>query len=80
MNDTTIYVRNASEEMTKSNKQIILEMESLQTITDSMSSKMNAMSQGAEKIKNSEEALNSISNKMSNSISEIGIQIDQFKI
>ena len=80
MNDTTIEVRSASKEMQESNELIVANMSKLQTVTNEINKKMNEMQAGAGKIQENSSALNDVSEKMSDSIGEIGIQIDQFII
>ena len=78
MNDTTGEVRGASGEMQKSSESIVNQMQKLKSVSDEIGGKMNQMQTGARKIKETGAALSDISEKMEDSISEIGIQIDQF--
>lgn len=80
MNDSTIEVRNASKEMSEGNKAILDEVKNLQDSTSVMSGSMEEMSIGATKINESGVALTEISKKVHNSISEMGSQIDKFKV
>lgn len=80
MNDTTAEVRAASRGMQESNKLIVANMAKLQTVSDEINKKMNEMQIGAGKIKENSSALSDVSQKMSDSIGEIGTQIDQFII
>ena len=80
MNDSTIEVRNASKEMSEGNKAILDEVKNLQDSTSVMSGSMEEMSIGATKINESGVALTEISKKVHNSISEMGGQIDKFKV
>ncbi|MBO6175998.1 MAG: HAMP domain-containing protein [Treponema sp.] len=80
MNDSTVEVRNASSEMAEGNKLIPKEVQLLQNAAMSMTQGMDEMSVGAKKINETGAALNGISNKMSESIRDIGSQIDQFKV
>ncbi len=80
MNDSTVSVRTASAEMAEGNKMILQEVQSLQNATFAMTEGMDEMSVGAKKINETGAALNGIASKMSSSISEIGEQIDQFKV
>ncbi len=80
MNNTTGEVRSASGEMQKSSESIVNQMEKLKAVSDEISDKMNQMQNGARKIKETGAALSDISEKMEDSISEIGIQIDQFTV
>jgi methyl-accepting chemotaxis protein len=80
MNDSTIQVRTASEEMSIGNKQILDEVRNLQNATTVMKSSMEEMAIGAKKINETGAALSAIADKMRTSISQIGTQIDQFKV
>ena len=80
MNDSTIEVRTASEEMSIGNKQILDEVRHLQDATTVMKSSMEEMSIGAKKINSTGAMLTEIAGKMKSSISQIGSQIDQFKV
>ena len=80
MNDSTIEVRTASEEMSIGNKQILDEVRHLQDSTLVMKTSMEEMSIGAKKINNTGAMLTEIAGKMQSSISQIGSQIDQFKV
>ncbi len=80
MNDSTIEVRTASEEMSIGNKQILDEVRNLQNATTVMKASMEEMAIGAKKINETGAALSSIAEKMRSSITQIGTQIDQFKV
>lgn len=80
MNDSTIEVRNASSEMEEGNKMILREVQLLQSASMSMAQSMEEMAIGARKINETGSALSGIAGKMSESISDIGSQIDQFKV
>lgn len=80
MNDSTIEVRNASAEMSEGNKAILNEVNLLQSATAAMKDSMNEMSNGARKINDTGAALGDISRQVTDSIEEIGSQIDQFKV
>ncbi len=80
MNDSTIEVRNASVEMSEGNKAILDEVRNLQDATLAMKGSMEEMSAGARKINETGSALSGIAEKMRESINEIGLQIDQFKV
>ncbi len=80
MNDSTIEVKTASEEMSIGNKQILDEVRNLQNATLVMKSSMEEMSIGAKKINETGAALSEIAGKMKNSITRIGVQIDQFQV
>lgn len=80
MNDSTIEVRTASEEMSIGNKHILDEVRNLQNATTVMKTSMEEMAVGAKKINETGAALSEIAQKMQDSISQIGTQIDQFKV
>ena len=80
MNDSTIEVRTASEEMSIGNKQILDEVKNLQNATTVMKASMEEMAIGAKKINETGAALSAIADKMRSSITQIGTQIDQFKV
>ena len=80
MNDSTVEVHTAGQEMAEGNKAILEEVHNLQNATGVMQESMNEMSIGAKKITETGEALRSIAIQMEGSISEIGGQIDQFKV
>lgn len=80
MNDSTSEVRVASHEMSEGNKAILEEVKNLQDSTSVMSGSMEEMSIGATKINESGVALTEISKKVHTSISEMGSQIDKFKV
>ncbi len=80
MNDSTSEVRTASAEMSAGNQAILEEVKNLQHATTIMLESMDEMSTGARKIDETGAALSSISNKMRDSITEIGNQIDQFSV
>lgn len=80
MNDSTSEVRTASHEMSVGNHAILEEVKHLQDATSTMLQSMDEMSIGARKINETGAALNGISSKMNDSITEIGSQIDQFKV
>ena len=80
MNDSTIEVRNASAEMSEVSKSIMDEIKHLQNATEAMKGSMGEMSDGARKINETGVALENIAGQVTNSIEEIGSQIDQFKV
>ena len=80
MNDSTIQVRTASEEMSIGNKQILDEVRNLQNATTVMKGSMEEMAIGAKKINETGASLSAIAEKMRTSITQIGTQIDQFKV
>ena len=80
MNDSTVEVRTASQEMSIGNKAILQEVQMLQNATIEMKSSMEEMSVGARKINETGAALTDIAGKMRVSINEIGNQVDKFKV
>ena len=80
MNDSTVEVRNASQEMALGNKAILDGVSILQDATGVMKKSMETMSDSADKITETGNSLSDISQKMRDSISEIGEQINQFKV
>ena len=80
MNDSTIEVRSAGHEMSVGSKSILAEVQKLQDATTVMLQSMDEMSVGARKINETGTALSEINKKMEMSITEIGSQIDQFKV
>ena len=80
MNDSTVEVRNASTEMEEGNKMILNEVRLLQNATQVMTQSMDEMKIGARKINETGSTLNTISNKVKDSIIQIGTQVDQFKV
>ena len=80
MNDSTSEVRTASMEMSEGNKAILEEIKLLQDTTLNMRQGMEEMGIGAKKINETGASLAGLSEKVENSISKIGLQIDQFKV
>jgi methyl-accepting chemotaxis protein len=80
MNDSTTEVRTASQEMSSGNKAILDEVKRLQDASVTMKNSMNEMSAGAKKIDDMGNALTTVSRRMKDSITQIGSQIDTFKI
>ena len=80
MNDSTVEVRNASSEMEEGNKMILDEVRHLQNATQVMTQSMEEMKIGARKINETGATLNTISDKVKDSILQIGTQVDQFKV
>ena len=80
MNDSTVEVRNASGEMEEGNKMILKEVQNLQNATIAMNESMEEMAVGARKINETGATLSDISNKVKDSINQIGVQVDQFKV
>ncbi len=80
MNDSTVEVRTASREMAEGNKQILAGVQNLQDGSGEMKSRMDQMSASASKISETGNALDRISEKLKESISDIGSEINQFKV
>jgi len=80
MNDSTTEVRTASQEMSSGNKAILDEVKRLQDATAVMKNSMSEMSTSAKKINDMGNALTTVSKRMKKSITDIGSQIDTFKI
>jgi len=80
MNDSTMEVKVASREMAEGNKQILSEIQHLQSTTSEINSSMTHMNDGARRISDNGTSLSEISERMKNSISKIGNQIDQFEV
>ena len=73
-------IKSAMEEQNEGSKAILAEVKALQDDTLSMKQGMDEMQIGAQKINETDAALSDISNMMTDSINEIGSQVDQFKV
>ena len=80
MNDSTSEVRTSSFEMSEGNKAILVEIKKLQDATFTMKTGMDEMSVGATQINRTGSSLTNIAEQMKSSISQIGEQVDQFKV
>ena len=80
MNDSTVEVRNASNEMSEGNKMILKEVQQLQNAAMAMSQSMEEMAVGARKINETGAALSEVSGQINSSIGKIGEQVDKFKV
>ena len=80
MSDSTAEVKTASAEMSEGNKQILEEVRRLKDATGVMKDSVMLMSSSAIKIRETGSALDSISDKMKQSINQIGNQIDNFQV
>ncbi|MBR0154691.1 MAG: HAMP domain-containing protein [Treponema sp.] len=80
MSNTTQEVRSAAEEMSNGSKSILQEVTTLKDYTDEMGTSMTEMDAGAKKINETGVALHDISTQMRVTISQIGNEIDQFKV
>ena len=77
---STTEVRNSAQEMIEGNKLIFRNIDDLQESSSLMKTTMDEMSTGARKINESGTELSEISDKMKDSINDIGGQIDQFTV
>ena len=80
MNESTQKVRTASSEMASGNKTILEEVRILKDSTSVIQNSMSEMTAGARTINETGAQLYSISREVSDSIKEIGKQIDLFKV
>ena len=80
MNDSTSEVNNASKEMSEGNHLILSQIEKLKTSADQMQSFVNLMDENTKQIDKSSSELIDISAKVSETISQIGAQIEQFEV
>ena len=80
LNESTVEVQHASKEMTDDSQIIIEQVTTLQQKTQTMQIGMDEMSSSAAKIDTTGAGLSEISTLMEKSISEIGNQVDQFKV
>ena len=80
MNDTSNEVKTASFEMAEGNKAILDEIKVLQEATFSIKDGMDEMSSGARRINETGAALSELSRQMDESINNIGVQVDKFKV
>ena len=80
MNESSQEVQNASKEMSQDSRVIMEEIGRLQNETASMKQGMNEMSASASKINAVGNSLSEISKLMEDSISKMGMQVDQFEI
>ncbi len=80
MNDTSNEVKTASFEMAEGNKAILDEIKVLQEATFSIKDGMDEMSSGARRINETGAALSELSKQMDDSINNIGVQVDKFKV
>ncbi len=80
LNESTLEVQQASKEMTDDSHIIIEQVTTLQQKTQAMQISMDEMSSNSAKIDTTGSALSEISSLMEKSISEIGKQVDQFKV
>ena len=80
MNDSTTEVRTSSHEMSEGNQTILDEVKHLQDATAAIKESITRMYDGASQIVQNGSTLTNISTTMQDSISQIGEQIDLFKV
>ncbi len=80
MNDSSSEVNSASKEMAEGNKLILEQVEKLKTSAERMQSFINLMDENTKMIDKSSSELIDISTKVSETINQIGSQIDQFEV
>ena len=80
MGETTNEVKCSSQEMTAGNQVILREAQVLRENSAKINDNILAMDDNAKQITSAKDTLNALSEQMSNSISEIGQEIDQFKV
>lgn len=80
MNDSSSEVSSASKEMAQGNQLILEQVEKLKASAEKMQSFMNLMDENTKHIDTSSSELFDISSKVSETISQIGAQIDQFEV
>jgi len=80
LNDNSNEVKSASEEMKNGNDAILTEIDRLKSAARDLQNGMDDMSSGATTITQTGEKLSALSKKMDESINNIGIQLDQFKV
>ena len=80
MNDSSSEVSSASKEMAEGNQLILEQVERLKASADKMLSFINVMDENTRMIDTSSTELVDISTKVSETIGQIGTQIDQFEV
>ncbi len=80
MNDSTGEVHSASGEMAEGSKAILAEVGTLQSSTHAIQDAMALIKSGAGQITQMGETLSSVSETLDESITQIGSQIDEFKV
>ncbi len=80
MSDTTNEVKSSSQEMTEGNRLILKEAQALRENSAKINDNVQAMDASAKQILDAKNTLSALSEQMSNSIAEIGGEIDQFKV
>ena len=80
MSDTTNEVKSSSQEMTEGNQVILKEAQVLRENSAKINENMQAMDASARQVVEVKKTLKLLSEQMTNSISEIGGEIDQFRV
>ena len=80
INDTTLEVKNGSDEMLESGKQIVQEMHSLDEATTKMQKAMKDMVDGTTEITNAISSVDDCSNRNRAGIANLGVEIGFFKL
>jgi len=80
MNNSTSEVSSASEEMTQGAQKIFNEVQALKITSQSMQEAMGEMSKGVSLIDSAGNDLRALSDRVNDSIVDIGLQVEQFKI
>ncbi|MCR5047222.1 MAG: HAMP domain-containing protein [Treponema sp.] len=80
MSDSTSEVKNASQEMTAGNETILREVQVLKDNSANINEKVVSMTESARQANETKKTLDKLNGQMSDTISEIGSEIDQFKV
>ncbi len=80
MNDATMQVRTASEDVDKAREAIVADVDGLKSSSDSVHSLVRDMKGNVKHIEEDDEGLLSIATSINSTIYRIGSQIDQFKV
>lgn len=80
MNNSTSEVRNAAQEMANGSKQIINDVSELQNSMKNINESVIDMNNGAKNVSSSANQLKEISNSLSEAITNIGKDVNQFKV
>ena len=80
MNNSTSEVQGASAQMSEGNKAILNEMKILKESSNDIKEIMGQMEQGTKNIEISTTRLKSVSEQVNKSITDIGSEIDLFKV
>ena len=80
MSDGTSEVRSASQEMAEGSKTILDEVSALKESTTKINQNVESMNANARQMNETRNELSSLTAQMSRAISEIGAEIDQFKV